>query len=97
MPSGNVTQPESPRASSPASHGIAPNVSARWSSVSTTITFGRRSARTSATGHSEPRAECDERRQRRARHPPVGRGGAHSFRTFQMCSAGKARAHSSGA
>jgi hypothetical protein len=48
-------------------------------------------------GPREPGAEPDERGEHRARHPAAGCGGAHSFRTFQMCSAGKARAHSRGA
>ena len=45
----------------------------------------------------ERRAEPDERDERRPGHPTAGRREPHSFRTFQMCSAGNARAHSRGA
>ena len=41
--------------------------------------------------------ETDQRNEHRTRHPAAACGGAHSFRTFQMCSAGNALAHSSGA
>ena len=49
---GNAVHPEPARASSALSHGIAANVPAAWSSVSTTITFGRSSGLPSSAGHT---------------------------------------------
>ncbi len=48
-------------------------------------------------GEHDGAPEPDQREEGRAGHPTAGRAGTHSFRTFQMCSAGNARAHSSGA
>ena len=47
--------------------------------------------------HGDRGHEGRKREERRAGRPTAGRPRPHSFRTFQMCSAGNARAHSSGA